>query len=103
MSELKNKLTKFSQELVTREINKLMATPKVLESLPLLVRPLIRQLIPKLPGYLELWINQLDEEEIEKKLVWIMEVVLPWMLSKSPTILISESEEKTPTVVSLEE
>jgi hypothetical protein len=50
-------------------------------------------LIQKLPGYLAEWISQQDEEVIRKKIVWIKEDVLPWILSEStPTIDVSSEE-----------
>lgn len=92
MSELKNKLVRISTEM----LNKMLTSPEMSESfkqIPMIARPFLQPLIQKLPGYLAEWISQQDEEVIRKKIVWIKEDVLPWILSESTPMIDVSSEE----------
>jgi hypothetical protein len=61
------------------------------------------EVMQKLPDYLAQWITQQPPEQLERKIIWIRDKVIPWILSDSATISQFNTEDVTVTEYSSEE
>lgn len=90
---INHKLEQFAQEGLSRILN----NPDLmdLDKLPKIpgVKMFLSMLLQKLPEFLSQWIREQDPTALRNKVIWIREVVIPWLLSDETTSQSNQTNE----------